>query len=1092
MAWAARPDVLVWDAPWAEQRRRSRERFVGSSRSYAPILPPTPRSSDDGIQQPPMQMHALAGGFVGHPALELQYRQQRHELFKHFLNRHAMRVYMLAIALMSVGIILIPMDSSPGSQGDWVEVLIASSACVLLLALIRVCKEGRWPMSVDPVVPFCVAAFALGLARSLNLIITCIYHPEGGHSPGGAPLRMLVHTGETVEDDTRGIYFADHFTVVMAFVVMTNAMLHSFFNPRLLHSVCLWVGYLSLYVVTLAVSPGPGFWSSESLRLRSHWSIMCAVYLLAMTAFCFRAYYDERAERTIFLITSSMEQRNTDLAQDRQELEEDLARSKEQCDSLQQRLEEKSALEDVQAIDMDCPLEEARGIVKGILFGRKSAKMSTMKALLRLLSSKDLFQPRFMEKLQDEMGGHMGGMHMDRDIAGWLRSSLTSPVPGVRYGPVRSAAPTHRRCMSTSVSSILPPSCKSEGWFQDLSLVVQQQEEQQQKQRRLREGGGAVAGGTLASLRRASTSSPSATLTRALSEGRGLLNSLYAGGSFTMPPGTGAPPPSAGGMTSPRGPTSRPHRVSMSRLGLMPTIINFDEAERRSLTHGASGSFDEELEEAEIGSMKSGSDGHHRPEGRSAEALGGVGSTEHGSDGHYQPEGGAAEALGGVGSTEHGSVSARALSESDKDKGEQVGSGGRTSASSGQESTAGSGLGSIAGSGFGSIAGSGLGSVAGSGLGSFTGHHVRIGGVMSASSTGPPSVAGADDSVVTGTGSNLGVDAENPAAAPQLHVLDQSLKHLGVWDLDVFRIEEESGGHAILCVGIEAMLRFDLVKELGLNLHKLQNFLLRIEGSMKANPYHCRTHVADATANMVHLLMGPPCNETGGLAQYLKPLETLAAITAVLIHDFGHPGVSNDFLANISHPLALRYNDRSILESFHLASAFELLAGEECELDFLDPEMSLQERKEFRHLVIDIVMATDLQQHFTILQRFRQLVVPDTGVLPSSGLSAEARSITLQMAMKCCDLGHLAKSRPTHVRWTKAIEEEFFLQGDEERHLGLPVSPFMDRFNANLAKSQVGFFQVMAACKASCCRCPCYPCWHFLLQYATTIASFSS
>eukprot|EP00899_Mesostigma_viride_P027130 jgi/Mesvir1/7601/Mv08642-RA.1 len=146
-------------------------------------------------------------------------------------------------------------------------------------------------------------------------------------------------------------------------------------------------------------------------------------------------------------------------------------------------------------------------------------------------------------------------------------------------------------------------------------------------------------------------------------------------------------------------------------------------------------------------------------------------------------------------------------------------------------------------------------------------------------------------------------------------------------------------------------------------------------------------------------------------------------------------------------------------ESFHLASAFELLAGEECELDFLDPEMSLQERKEFRHLVIDIVMATDLQQHFTILQRFRQLVVPDTGVLPSSGLSAEARSITLQMAMKCCDLGHLAKSRPTHVRWTKAIEEEFFLQGDEERHLGLPVSPFMDRFNANLAKSQVGFFQ---------------------------------
>ncbi len=46
-----------------------------------------------------------------------------------------------------------------------------------------------------------------------------------------------------------------------------------------------------------------------------------------------------------------------------------------------------------------------------------------------------------------------------------------------------------------------------------------------------------------------------------------------------------------------------------------------------------------------------------------------------------------------------------------------------------------------------------------------------------------------------------------------------------------------------------------------------------------------------------------------------------------MIHDHGHPGLTGDFLVATLHPLALRYNDRSPLESHHAASAFELLAA---------------------------------------------------------------------------------------------------------------------------------------------------------------------
>jgi len=63
--------------------------------------------------------------------------------------------------------------------------------------------------------------------------------------------------------------------------------------------------------------------------------------------------------------------------------------------------------------------------------------------------------------------------------------------------------------------------------------------------------------------------------------------------------------------------------------------------------------------------------------------------------------------------------------------------------------------------------------------------------------------------------------------------------------------------------------------------------------------------------------------------------------------------------------------------------------------------------------------------------------------------------------MHCADLGNPAKMQDTMLKWTNAITEEFFRQGDSERELGLPVSPMMDRSKPNVEKSQVGFIDVI-------------------------------
>lgn len=66
------------------------------------------------------------------------------------------------------------------------------------------------------------------------------------------------------------------------------------------------------------------------------------------------------------------------------------------------------------------------------------------------------------------------------------------------------------------------------------------------------------------------------------------------------------------------------------------------------------------------------------------------------------------------------------------------------------------------------------------------------------------------------------------------------------------------------------------------------------------------------------------------------------------------------------------YNDRSVLENYHAASAWGLLLQDErynflCGLD-------KAEFKRFRFLVIEAILATDLKRHFEILALFNAKV----------------------------------------------------------------------------------------------------------------------
>lgn len=84
------------------------------------------------------------------------------------------------------------------------------------------------------------------------------------------------------------------------------------------------------------------------------------------------------------------------------------------------------------------------------------------------------------------------------------------------------------------------------------------------------------------------------------------------------------------------------------------------------------------------------------------------------------------------------------------------------------------------------------------------------------------------------------------------------------------------------------------------------------------NPYHNFQHCVDVTHATFLML--------AGIRAAVSDLECYALLLAALAHDLEHPGVNNAYLIKSRDPLAITYNDISVLENRHAACLFELVA----------------------------------------------------------------------------------------------------------------------------------------------------------------------
>ena len=253
----------------------------------------------------------------------------------------------------------------------------------------------------------------------------------------------------------------------------------------------------------------------------------------------------------------------------------------------------------------------------------------------------------------------------------------------------------------------------------------------------------------------------------------------------------------------------------------------------------------------------------------------------------------------------------------------------------------------------------------------------------------------------------------------------------------------------------------------------------------------------------------------------LDHIDILSYFLASLLHDVGHPGLNNSYQQNKQTKLALKYNDKSILENYHSYKGLRLFTKNSSDiLEFL----SADEKKIFRKRFISCIFATDMAYHSSVLSNIASKIDKINAAIETenqnsnknnnnlAGASKEDQNISkkyngfaleetdekhllsqkrikkffeididgenlnnqknikfelqqdfLNLLVHSSDVSNPSKDLTVYSIWTKLVMQEFFNQGELEKSENLPVSYLCDRVTTNVPKSQVGFINFIVA-----------------------------
>jgi hypothetical protein len=242
------------------------------------------------------------------------------------------------------------------------------------------------------------------------------------------------------------------------------------------------------------------------------------------------------------------------------------------------------------------------------------------------------------------------------------------------------------------------------------------------------------------------------------------------------------------------------------------------------------------------------------------------------------------------------------------------------------------------------------------------------------------------------------------------------------------------------------------------------------------NPYHNFYHDIDICHTLHRMLLD--CHTD----HFISELEQFSLLLAAVFHDIAHPGTNNPYLIDSGHELALRYNDRSPLENMHCSMLFTIISQKETAIMENFP---IDQYKEMRRICVEVILHTDVVQHFAMVKELNvffslnsdtfdyclDIEYPPSAEELALFSNADTKKLLLNMFLHTADVSNPCKPWKVCLEWANRVLEEFFLQGDKEKELGLTVQMLNDRNKVNKPNSQIGFIEfIVTPLMVSCIK----------------------
>ena len=118
--------------------------------------------------------------------------------------------------------------------------------------------------------------------------------------------------------------------------------------------------------------------------------------------------------------------------------------------------------------------------------------------------------------------------------------------------------------------------------------------------------------------------------------------------------------------------------------------------------------------------------------------------------------------------------------------------------------------------------------------------------------------------------------------------------------------------------------------------------------------------------------------------------------------------------------------------------------------------------------MIGMILATDMANHGKVMSVIKGRINASQGYNANSEITIlsgdaktkfEEQQMVLDFFIHSADLAHNTKLFDISLQWVELLSNEFWLQGDKEKSLNLPVSFLCERTNADIPNSQVGFIK---------------------------------